>query len=46
MTVAFFESAFASEVPVVKDFPAPRRDFDDDGIDDDADSAPLDPTAP
>jgi hypothetical protein len=43
MCVPFFQSFFAGEVPAVKAFPAPRRDFDDDGVDDAADADPLDP---
>jgi hypothetical protein len=43
MAVSFFSSAFAGGVPQVKDIPAPRRDFDDDGTDDASDPDPLDP---
>jgi hypothetical protein len=43
MCVTFFRSAFAGEVPAVRGFPAPRRDFDDDGVDDAQDGAPADP---
>jgi dienelactone hydrolase len=44
MSVPFFQAYFAGAVPVVKGFPAPRRDFDDDGVDDAEDKLPFDPT--
>jgi dienelactone hydrolase len=43
MCVTFLASHFAGEVAAVGDFPAPRRDFDDDGVDDAMDSDPQDP---
>lgn len=43
MAVGFFASAFAGEVPVVKGFPAPVRDYDADGRDDSVDADPNDP---
>lgn len=43
MVADFFASSFAGEVPVVRGFPAPRRDFDDDGRDDAGDADPNDP---
>jgi hypothetical protein len=43
MMVDFFGSAFADEIPVVRGFPAPVRDFDDDGREDSADADPQDP---
>jgi hypothetical protein len=46
MSVAFFQSAFAGEVPAVTSFPTPRRDFDDDGVDDAQDASPADPSTP
>ena len=39
-----FDSAFAGGPPVLKDIPAPRRDFDGDGVLDPADPYPADPT--
>jgi hypothetical protein len=41
--VDFYESAFAGGAAVVKGFPAPARDFDDDGKDDAVDPDPNDP---
>jgi hypothetical protein len=43
MSVPFFASFFAGEVPKVTQIPVPRRDFDDDGVDDAQDPAPQDP---
>jgi len=42
MCVPFFQTYFAGAVPEVKGFPAPRRDFDDDGVDDAEDAFPFD----
>jgi hypothetical protein len=44
MMVDFFASAFAGEIPVVRGFPAPARDFDDDGRDDASDADSNDPS--
>ena len=44
MVVGFFASAFAGEVPVVKGFAAPVRDFDQDGREDATDPDPNDPS--
>lgn len=46
MTVGFFLPFFAGAVPELRDVPVPRRDFDDDGVDDAEDPAPLDPAVP
>ncbi|HVY48462.1 MAG TPA: hypothetical protein VHB21_21385, partial [Minicystis sp.] len=43
MCVSFFGSAFAGGTPVVKDFPKPVRDFDQDGRPDATDPDPNDP---
>jgi dienelactone hydrolase len=43
MSVGFLRGYFAGETPPVGGFPAPRRDFDDDGVDDTADADPADP---
>ena len=44
MAIGFFASAFAGAVPVVKGFPAPVRDYDQDGREDATDVDPNDPT--
>lgn len=44
MVVGFFASSFAGDVPVVAGFPAPVRDFDQDGVPDASDPHPLDPS--
>jgi hypothetical protein len=43
MVVQFFATSFAGEVPAVGGFPVPVRDFDQDGVPDASDPAPLDP---
>ncbi|NUO50006.1 MAG: hypothetical protein HOV80_14215 [Polyangiaceae bacterium] len=43
MVVQFFAGSFAGEVPAVGGFPVPVRDFDQDGVPDASDPAPLDP---
>lgn len=44
MSVGFLRGFFAGETPAVGGFPAPRRDFDDDGVDDAVDADPADPS--
>jgi hypothetical protein len=43
MMVELFAGSFAGEVPAVSGFPAPVRDFDDDGVEDSSDPDPNDP---
>ena len=45
MAVRFMRSAFEDQTPVVAELPVPTRDFDDDGVPDDADDEPWNPDA-